>query len=61
MEQIKTELMRLKLSGMAGCLQTLEETRRVYELSLSDGLKLLIQSEKDQRDSNRYARLVKNA
>lgn len=61
MEQIKAELMRLKLSGMAGCLQTLEETRRVYELPLSDGLKLLIQSEKDQRDSNRYARLVKNA
>ena len=61
MEQIKTELMRLKLSGMAGCLQTLEETRRAYELSFSDGLKLLIQSEKDQRDSNRYARLVKNA
>lgn len=61
MEQIKTELMRLKLSGMTGCIKTLEETRRVYELSLVDGLKLLIQSEKDQRDSNRYARLVKHA
>lgn len=61
MEQIKTELMRLKLSGMSACVKTLEETRKVYELSFVDGLKLLIQSEKDQRDSNRYARLLKNA
>jgi DNA replication protein DnaC len=61
MEQIKSELMGLKLSGMVFCLKTLEETRKVYELSLADGLRLLIQSEKDQRDSNRYTRLVKNA
>ena len=61
MEQIKSELMRLRLPGMADCLQTLEETRRVHELSLTDGLKLLLQSEKDSRDSNRYARLLKNA
>lgn len=38
MEQIKQELTGLKLKGMAHCLQTLEETRRVYELSLVDGL-----------------------
>lgn len=61
MEQIKSELMRLRLPGMADCLRTLEETRRVYELSLTDGLKLLLQSEKDRRESNRYARLLKNA
>lgn len=61
MEQIKSELIGLRLSGMAGCLKTLEETRKVHELSLIDGLKLLLQSEKDQRESNRYERLVKNA
>lgn len=61
MEQIRSELMQLKLSGMAACLKSLEETRKVHELSLADGLKLLLQSEKDQRESNRYARLVKNA
>lgn len=61
MEQIKSELIGLKLSGMAYCVKTLEETKKVYELSLADGLRLLIQAEKDQRDSNRYTRLVKNA
>lgn len=53
MEQIKSELIALRLSGMASCLKTLEETRKVHELSFTDGLKLLIQSEKDQRDSTR--------
>lgn len=61
MEQIKTNLSRLKLRGMAHCLKTLEETRKVHELSFSDGLKLLLQAEMDQRTSNRYERLVRNA
>lgn len=61
MEQIKQELTGLKLKGMAHCLQTLEETRRVYDLTLVDGLKLLLQAEKDQRASNRYKRLVRKA
>jgi DNA replication protein DnaC len=61
MEQIKSELMRLRLSGMAQCLKSLEETRKVHELSLADGLRLLLQSEKELRESNRYLRLVKNA
>jgi len=61
MEQIKSELMQLKLSGMVSCLKTWEETRKVHELSFMDGLKLLVQAEKDQRDSNRYERLLKNA
>jgi hypothetical protein len=34
MEQVKSELIQLKLSGMANCLKTLEETRRVHELRL---------------------------
>jgi DNA replication protein DnaC len=61
MEQIKTSLTGLRLSGMAACLKTLEETRRMHELSLMDGLKLLIQAETDQRESNRLERLIKNA
>lgn len=61
MEQIKTELAGLRLSGMAEALKALQETRKLHELSLQDGLRLLIQSERDQREANRYARLVKNA
>lgn len=61
MEQIKSRLAGLRLPGMAHCWQTLYETRKVNELSLSDGLELLLQSEEDQRTSNRCARLLKNA
>jgi DNA replication protein DnaC len=61
MEEIRASLTRLKLSGMASCLTTLEETRKTGSLSFTDGLKLLLQAEHDQRESNRYARLQKNA
>ena len=39
----------------------MEETRKCGQLSLRDGLKLLLQAERDQRETNRYARLLKNA
>jgi DNA replication protein DnaC len=39
----------------------LEETRRTPELSLKDGMELLLQAESDQRNVNRYARLLRNA
>jgi len=61
MEQIKSSLTRLKLPGMTACLKTMEETRRIHELSFHDGLKLLIQAETDQREANRLERLMKNA
>lgn len=61
MDQIKSQLCSLRLSGMASCWQTLEETRRTPELSLKDGMELLLQAESDQRNVNRYARLLKSA
>ena len=61
MEQIKSELLALRLSGMAETLKGLQESRKIHELSLQDGLRLLVQGERDQRESNRYRRLVKNA
>lgn len=61
MEQIKSQLCSLRLSGMASCWQTLEETRRTPELSLKDGMEILLQAESDQRNVNRYARLLRNA
>jgi hypothetical protein len=61
MEQIKSELVSLRLSGMAEALKTLQEGRKIHELTLTDGLRLLVQAERDQREANRYKRLVKNA
>jgi DNA replication protein DnaC len=61
MEEIKSKLHSLRLSGMAQLWQTLEETRRTGELSLSEGMELLLQAEADKRQENRYERLMKNA
>ena len=61
MEQIKSEMTALRLSGMAETLKTLQESRQVEELSLTDGLRLLLQGERDQREARRYERLLKNA
>jgi len=61
MEEIKFQLSNLHLSGMARQWQTLEETRRTGELSLADGMALLLEAEASQRHENRYRRLMKNA
>ncbi|MDR0207517.1 MAG: IS21-like element helper ATPase IstB [Bacteroidales bacterium] len=61
MEEIKSQLLSLRLTGMSRLWQTLEETRRTGELSLADGMALLLQAEADKRQENRYRRLMKNA
>lgn len=61
MEQIKSELTRLKLSGMASLVKTMEDSRQIEKLSLLDGLRILVQAERDSREANRYQRLLKNA
>jgi len=61
MEEIKSKLHSLRLSGMAQLWQTLEETRRSRELSLLEGMELLLQAESDKRQESRYERLMKNA
>ncbi len=61
MDQMISQLTGLRLSGMAACWKTLIETRKSTELSLEDGLALLLQAEQDQRKMNRFSRLEKNA
>ena len=61
MEDIKSGLINLRLSGMAQQWQTLAELRRTEELSLPDGMLLLLQAEADKRLENRNTRLIKNA
>jgi len=41
--------------------QALLETRRQHELTLSEGLELLLQAEEQERTNNRFERLRKNA
>jgi DNA replication protein DnaC len=61
MEEIKRQLITLRLPGMARLWQTMEETRQAGSLSLADGLTLLLQAEADSREESRYQRLLKNA
>ncbi len=61
MEKILSELKSMRLPGMAGTWQSLMEAHRTETLSLIDGMRLLIQGERDMRQSNRTQRLIKNA
>lgn len=61
MMQIETMMTQLRLKGMARGWQTMVETRQMHELSLSQGLELLLQSEAQQRSNRRFDRLQKNA
>ncbi len=61
MMQIESQLIRLRLHGMSRSWQGLTETRRHNELSLSEGLELLLQAEEQERTNNRFERLRKNA
>ena len=49
MNQIETQLNKLRLHGMAGSWQALEETRQLNNLSLPDGMELLLQAEEQER------------
>lgn len=61
MEQIQEQLSKLRLHGMSRRMQALMETRKIHELSFTDGLQLLLQSEEDERDNKRFTRLRKTA
>jgi len=61
MEQIETQLAELRLHGMNRAWTALLETRKHHELSLSQGLELLLQNEQQDRRNKRFDRLKKNA
>ena len=61
MNQIQTKMNQLRLHGMKTRWQALVETRKQNDLSLSEGLELLLQSEEQHRDNNRFERLRKQA
>ena len=61
MMQIESQLSQLRLHGMSRSWLALLETRRQHELTLSEGLEILLQAEEQERSNNRFDRLRKNA
>jgi len=61
MKQIESQLSRLRLTGMNKGWKSIVETRRVHELSFTDGLELLLQAEEEERSIKRFERLKSNA
>lgn len=61
MTQIESLLSQLRLQGMSRSWKALLETRKAHDLSLSEGLELLLQSEVNERTNNRFERLQKQA
>lgn len=59
--QIESQLNRLRLYGMSRSWQALLETRKSHELTLSEGLELLLQAEEQDRTDRRFDQLKKNA
>lgn len=61
MNQLQTQMSRMRLHGMAATYQSLQETRQLHALSLEEGLELLLQSEDQERQNRRFKRLEYNA
>ena len=50
-----------KCPGMASCWTSLDEMHQLDKISMRDGVPKLVQSERQTRQANRIARLIKNA
>src|SRR5680860_285167 len=61
MTQITSKLNELRLQGMSRSWESLTETRHHQDLTLSEGLEILLQGEKLDREQRRFDRLQKNA
>lgn len=58
---IDSQFTNLRLHGMSRSWQALTETRQHLELSLADGVQVLLQAESEDRANRRFERLAKNA
>jgi DNA replication protein DnaC len=57
MQQIETQMNKLRLHGMARSWEAIKEARQINSLSLSDGVELMLQAEEQERDQRKYKRL----
>jgi len=58
--KVEEQMKHLRLHGMTQTWQAMQETRRHHELTLSEGLEILLQAENQERENRRFERL-KNA
>lgn len=61
MTNIENQLKQLRLMGMSSRWDAFMETREHHELSLSEGLEILLQSEEQDRANRRFERLKRTA
>jgi DNA replication protein DnaC len=61
MNNIENQLNQLRLLGIKNSWKALLETKKANELSLSEGLEILLQAELQDRDNRRFDRLKKSA
>jgi DNA replication protein DnaC len=61
MMKIEAQLSQLRLQGMNSSWQALLETKRHHELTLTEGLNVLLQAELQNRENKRFERLKNNA
>lgn len=61
MMQIETQLGQLRLHGMSQSWKAMTETRQNNELSLTEGLEILLHAEQQERENRRFDRLQKVA
>ncbi|SFW78073.1 hypothetical protein SAMN02927921_04290, partial [Sinomicrobium oceani] len=61
MNAIETQLSQLRLGGMQRSWNAMVETRQHHQLSLGEGLEVLLQAEAEERIHRRFDRLKKSA
>ena len=61
MKTIENQFKQLRLLGMYVSWNALRETRQHHELSLSEGLELLLHAEQEDRNNRRFERLKRSA
>lgn len=58
---IEQQMAGLRLSGMKNLYHNLTETRQIHNLTLPDGLQMLLAAEQQERQNRRTERLTRNA
>ena len=58
---LEQQMVQLRLHGMTTSWKALTETRRHQELTLAEGLEILLQAETQDRENRRFERLTKAA
>ena len=61
MNQIESQMKQLRLHGMVKSWEALQESRQLHNLSLQEGMEILLQSEEQERNNRRFKRLEYNA